>query len=311
VRVRLVCAVMGILNGRVAVVTGSGRGLGREFALALAREGAAVVVNDVGVSLRGDGTDEDPAGDVVAEITAAGGRAVAARDSVADFEAAGRIVATAVDTFGQIDIVVNNAGIVRDRTLVKMDESDFDAVIATHLKGTFNVTRHAAPIMKEAGYGRVVNITSSAGLRGNFGQSNYGAAKAGIMGLTFVWALELGRSGITVNALAPAGITRMTATLSDDGGEVEVPPTLDPSLNAPLVAFLASEQAGHVNGQLFGRTDFSYTIFQHPKQVAWMHRDGGWDVASVAEEFDSMLGQHLQQVGMVMPKGLSQDSARS
>jgi NAD(P)-dependent dehydrogenase (short-subunit alcohol dehydrogenase family) len=302
---------MGILNGRVAVVTGSGRGLGREFALALAREGAAVVVNDVGVSLRGDGTDEDPAGDVVAEITAAGGRAVAARDSVADFEAAGRIVATAVDTFGQIDIVVNNAGIVRDRTLVKMDESDFDAVIATHLKGTFNVTRHAAPIMKEAGYGRVVNITSSAGLRGNFGQSNYGAAKAGIMGLTFVWALELGRSGITVNALAPAGITRMTATLSDDGGEVEVPPTLDPSLNAPLVAFLASEQAGHVNGQLFGRTDFSYTIFQHPKQVAWMHRDGGWDVASVAEEFDSMLGQHLQQVGMVMPKGLSQDSARS
>jgi NAD(P)-dependent dehydrogenase (short-subunit alcohol dehydrogenase family) len=207
--------------------------------------------------------------------------------------------------------VVNNAGIVRDRTLVKMDESDFDAVIATHLKGTFNVTRHAAPIMKEAGYGRVVNITSSAGLRGNFGQSNYGAAKAGIMGLTFVWALELGRSGITVNALAPAGITRMTATLSDDGGEVEVPPTLDPSLNAPLVAFLASEQAGHVNGQLFGRTDFSYTIFQHPKQVAWMHRDGGWDVASVAEEFDSMLGQHLQQVGMVMPKGLSQDSARS
>jgi len=302
---------MGILNGRVAVVTGSGRGLGREFALGLAREGAAVVVNDVGVSLRGDGTDEDPAGDVVAEITAAGGRAVAARDSVADFEAAGRIVATAVDTFGQIDIVVNNAGIVRDRTLVKMDESDFDAVIATHLKGTFNVTRHAAPIMKEAGYGRVVNITSSAGLRGNFGQSNYGAAKAGIMGLTFVWALELGRSGITVNALAPAGITRMTATLSDDGGEVEVPPTLDPSLNAPLVAFLASEQAGHVNGQLFGRTDFSYTIFQHPKQVAWMHRDGGWDVASVAEEFDSMLGQHLQQVGMVMPKGLSQDSARS
>ncbi len=302
---------MGILNGRVAVVTGSGRGLGREFALSLAREGAAVVVNDVGVSLRGEGTGEDPAGSVVAEIEAAGGRAVAARESVADFEGAGRIVAAAVDTFGQVDIVVNNAGIVRDRTLVKMEESDFDAVIATHLKGTFNVTRHAAPIMKEAGYGRVVNITSSAGLRGNFGQSNYGAAKAGIMGLTFVWALELARSGITVNALAPAGITRMTANLSDDGEEVEVPPTLDPSLNAPLVTFLASEQAGHVNGQVFGRTEFSYTLFQHPRQIAWMHRDGGWDVASVAEEFDSMLGQHLQPVGMVMPKGLSQDTARS
>jgi NAD(P)-dependent dehydrogenase (short-subunit alcohol dehydrogenase family) len=307
---------MGILEGRVAVVTGSGRGLGREFALCLAREGAAVVVNDVGVSLRGESTEEDPAGRVVAEIEALGGRAVAARDSVADFEAAGRIVATAVDAFGGIDIVVNNAGIVRDRTLVKMDEGDFDAVIATHLKGTFNVTRHAAPLMKESRYGRIVNITSSAGLRGNFGQTNYGAAKAGIMGMTFVWALELGRSGITVNALAPAGITRMTATLSDDGtaddGEAaEVLPTLDPSLNAPLVAFLASEQAGHVNGQVFGRTDFSYTIFQHPKQVAWMHRDGGWDVASVAAEFDRMLGQHLQPVGMVMPTGLSQDTARS
>ena len=302
---------MGILDGRVAIVTGSGRGLGREFALCLAAEGAAVVVNDVGVSLRGESTEEDPAGQVVAEIEAAGGRAVAARDSVSDFEAAGRIVGTAVDAFGGIDIVVNNAGIVRDRTLVKMDESDFDAVIATHLKGTFNVTRHAAPLMKEAGYGRIVNITSSAGLRGNFGQTNYGAAKAGIMGMTFVWALELARSGITVNALAPAGVTRMTADLSDPDAVAELPPTLDPSLNAPLVAYLASEQAGHVNGQLFGRTDFSYTIFQHPKQIAWMHRDGGWDVAGVAQEFDSMLGQHLQQVGMVMPKGLSQENTRT
>ena len=302
---------MGILEGRVAVVTGSGRGLGREFALCLAGEGAAVVVNDVGVSLRGDATGEDPAGDVVAEIEALGGRAVAARDSVSDFDAAGRIVGTAVDAFGQVDILVNNAGIVRDRTLVKMDESDFDAVIAVHLKGTFNCTRHAAPLMKEAGYGRIINITSSAGLRGNFGQTNYGAAKAGIMGMTFVWALELARSGITVNALAPAGATRMTADLSDPDAVAEMPATLDPSLNAPLVAFLASEQAGHVNGQIFGRTDYSYTIFQHPKQIAWMHRDGGWDVEGVAAEFDSMLGQHLQQVGMVMPKGLSQDNTRT
>jgi NAD(P)-dependent dehydrogenase (short-subunit alcohol dehydrogenase family) len=302
---------MGILEGRVAVVTGSGRGLGREFALCLAREGAAVVVNDVGVSLRGDSTGEDPAGSVVAEIEALGGRAVAARDSVADFEAAGRIVGAAVDAFGQLDIVVNNAGIVRDRTLVKMDESDFDAVIATHLKGTFNITRHAAPLMKGAGYGRIVNITSSAGLRGNFGQTNYGAAKAGIMGMTFVWALELARSGITVNALAPAGVTRMTADLSDPDAVAEMPATLDPSLNAPLVAYLASEQAGHVNGQVFGRTDYSFTIFQHPRQIAWMHREGGWDVQGVAEQFDTMLGQHLQQVGMVMPKGLSQDNTRT
>jgi NAD(P)-dependent dehydrogenase (short-subunit alcohol dehydrogenase family) len=302
---------MGLLDGRAAIVTGSGRGLGREFALALAREGAAVVINDVGVSLGGDDTGEDPAAKVVAEVEELGGRAVAVRDSVSSFEGAARIVAAAQEAFGRVDILVNNAGIVRDRTLVKMSEDDFDAVVATHMKGTFNVARHAAPIMKEAGYGRIVNITSSAGLRGNFGQTNYGAAKAAIMGMTFVWALELGRYGITVNALAPAGITRMTASLSADGEPSDVPPQLDPSLNAPLVAYLASEQAAGVNGQVFGRTDFSYTIFQHPRQIAWMHRDGGWDAASVAEQFDAMLGQHLQPVGMVMPKGLSQDSART
>ena len=150
---------------------------------------------------------------------------------------------TAVDAFGTVDILVNNAGIVRDQTLLKMDESDFDAVIAVHLKGTFNCTRHAAPVMKEKGYGRIVNITSSAGLRGNFGQTNYGAAKAGIMGMTFVWSLELGHYGITVNAIAPSGATRMTAALFERSG-TEPPPEENPALNAPLVAFLASEQAG-------------------------------------------------------------------
>jgi NAD(P)-dependent dehydrogenase (short-subunit alcohol dehydrogenase family) len=299
---------MGLLDGRVAVVTGSGRGIGREFALCFAREGANVVVNDVGVALDGRGTEDDPAAQVCKEIESLGGKDVPNYDSVSDFDAAGRLINTAVESFGTIDILVNNAGIVRDKTLVKMDESDFDSVIAVHLKGSFNCTRHAAPIMKDRGYGRIVNITSSAGLRGNFGQTNYGAAKAGLMGMTFVWALELGRYGITANALAPAGVTRMTGALA---AEAEVPPTLDPSLNAPLVAFLASEHAGHVNGQIFGRTDFSYTLFQHPKQIAWMHRDGGWDVPSVVDQFDTMLGQHLQPVGMVMPKGLSQDEARA
>ena len=298
-----------LLEGRVAVVTGAGRGIGREFALALAREGAAVVVNDIGVGLRGDETGEDPAADVCAEIEAAGGRAVPAHDSVADYEAAGRIIRTAVDSFGQIDILVNNAGIVRDRTLVKMGPEDFDAVIATHLKGTFNCTQHAVGPMKEAGYGRIINITSSAGLRGNFGQTNYAAAKAGIMGMTFVWALELGRSGITANAMAPAGATRMTANLYAEGEEP--PATLDPSLNAPIVVYLASDRAAAVNGQLFGRSDWAFTLFQHPKQIAWMSREGGWDAESLADEFDVMLGQHLQPVGMVMPGGLSQDTARS
>jgi len=298
-----------LLDDRVAIVTGAGRGIGREFALELARQGAAVVVNDLGVGLRGEASDEDPAASVCAEIEAFGGRAVPSHESVTDFEATGRCVQTALDTFGRLDILVNNAGIVRDRTLVKMTEDDFDAVIATHLKGAFNCTRHAVPVMKEAGYGRIVNVTSSAGLRGNFGQTNYGAAKAGIMGMTFVWALELARAGITVNAIAPAGATRMTAALAGDGAEPD--PRLDPAMNAPLVAYLASEAAAHVNGQIFGRTDFSYTLFQHPKQIAWMHRDGGWDTESVAAEFDGMLGQHLQTVGMVMPKGLSQDAARS
>jgi NAD(P)-dependent dehydrogenase (short-subunit alcohol dehydrogenase family) len=191
--------------------------------------------------------------------------------------------------------VVNNAGIVRDRTIVKMDEVDYDAVIAVHQKGTFNTVRHAAPIMKDAGYGRIVNITSSAGLRGNFGQTNYGAAKAAIMGMTFVWALELGRYGITVNAVAPAGLTRMTENLF---GGAEAPPDQNPALNAPLVAFLASEEASYVNGQVLGRTGFAYTIFQTPRQVAEMWNGDGWTPAQVAEHFHEVLGQHLQPVGM-------------
>jgi NAD(P)-dependent dehydrogenase (short-subunit alcohol dehydrogenase family) len=314
---------MGLLDGRVAIVTGSGRGIGREFALCFAREGAKVVINDVGVSLDGQGTQEttaeptvreaerksthegdDPAAQVCKEIAEIGSEAVPNYDSVSDFEGAGRIVQSAVDAFGTVDIVVNNAGIVRDKTLLKMDESDFDAVVAVHMKGTFNVTRHAAEVMKAKEYGRIVNITSSAGLRGNFGQTNYGAAKAAIMGMTFVWSMELGRYGITANAVAPAGATRMTAALYERSGK-EPPPEENPALNAPLVAYLASEQAAHVNGQILGRTEYSYTIFQHPKQIAWMGKDGGWTPAEVAEKFDSGLGQHLQQVGMVMPKSMA------
>jgi NAD(P)-dependent dehydrogenase (short-subunit alcohol dehydrogenase family) len=296
---------MPLLEDRVAIVTGSGRGIGREFALSLASEGAKVVVNDVGASLSGESTEERPAEEVCKEIEAAGGAAVPNFDSVSDFDGARQIVQTAVDAFGKVDILVNNAGIIRDKTLVKMEESDFDAVIGVHLKGTFNCTRHAAPLMREAGYGRIINITSSAGLRGNFGQTNYGAAKAGIMGMTFVWALELGRYGITVNAMAPAGATRMTANLYEKA-DYEPPPTLDPSLNAPLVTYLASEQAGHVNGQVLGRTDYAFTLFQTPRQIAWMWKDGGWDPSGVAEHFDATLGQHVQPVGMVMPKGLDQ-----
>src|SRR2546421_10466738 len=294
-----------MLDGRVAVVTGSGRGIGREFALCFAREGARVVINDVGVSLDGRGTEEDPAAEVCKEIEALGSQGVPNYDSVTDFDGAAGIVQTAVDAFGTVDILVNNAGIVRDKTLVKMDEADFDAVIAVHLKGTFNCSRHAAEVMKDKGYGRIVNITSSAGLRGNFGQTNYGAAKAGIMGMTFVWAMELGRYGVTVNAVAPAGATRMTAALYERSGK-EPPPEENPALNAPLVAFLASEGAAHVSGQILGRTEYAYTLFQHPKQIAWMWKDGGWSAAEGAAKVEATLGPHLQQVGMVMPKSMQQ-----
>jgi NAD(P)-dependent dehydrogenase (short-subunit alcohol dehydrogenase family) len=297
---------MGLLDGRVAVVTGAGRGIGRDIALCLASEGAAVVVNDLGASLDGSGEASGPAEETCETIAKRGGKAVANGDSVSDFAGAGRIIEQAVSEFGSIDILVNNAGIVRDRTLLKMTEEDYDAVVAVHQKGTFNCARHAAPHMREAGYGRIVNITSSAGLRGNFGQTNYGAAKAAIMGMTFVWALELGRYGITVNAVAPAGFTRMTENLF--GGD-EPPPSQDPALNAPLVAFLASEQAGYVNGQVLGRTGFAYTIFQTPRQVAAMWNDAGWSPSEVAEHFHEVLGQHLQPVGMPAHPLLGQQKA--
>ena len=286
-----------LLQGKVAVVTGSGRGIGRGIALALAREGAKLVINDVGCTIDGRGKEGDPAHETVSEIQAFGGEAVPSYDSVADFSAAERIIKTAVDSFGRIDILVNNAGILRDRSIVKMTEEDFDAVIAVHLKGAFNCGRHAIPFMKEQGYGRVINITSSAGLRGNFGQSNYGAAKAGLMGLTLVWAVELGRYGITCNAMAPAGLTRMVGTIP--GGEGKpIPPEMDPSLNGPMIAFLASEKAAHVNGQIFGRRGFAYTIFQTPRPIASLYKPGGFTAGEIAENFDGAFSEHLQPVGI-------------
>lgn len=286
-----------LLQGKVAVVTGSGRGVGRGIALALAREGAKVVINDVGCEVDGRGSAEDPAAQVVNEIKAMGGDAAPNYDSVASFSGAENIIKTAVAKFGRLDILVNNAGIVRDRSIAKMSEEDFDAVLAVHLKGTFNCGRHAIPLMREQGYGRIINITSSAGLRGNFGQSNYGAAKAGIMGLTLVWAIELGKYGITVNAMAPAGLTRMVGTIPGMEGK-EPPPEMNPELNGPMVAFLASEKAAHVNGQIFGRRGFGYTIFQQPRPIAMMYKPGGLSASEIAANFDGVFLEHLQTIGI-------------
>src|SRR5438445_5161587 len=288
---------MGLLDGRVAVVTGAGRGIGRGIALELAREGAKVVVNDAGVETDGRGGSEDPAALVVKEIEQLGGEGAPNYDDVSNFEAAKNIIQTAIDSFGTMDILVNNAGILRDKSLLKMEESEFDAVIGVHLKGTFNCTRHAAPIMKEKSYGRIINITSSAGLRGNFGQTNYSAAKAAIAGMTLTWAIELGKYGITVNAMAPSGVTRMTTGLLGADPE-KIPPEMDPNLNAPMIAFLASEQAAHVNGQVVGRRGYTYTIFQQYKIIAGMNKPGGWTAEEIAKNFDTVLGLYMTAPGM-------------
>jgi NAD(P)-dependent dehydrogenase (short-subunit alcohol dehydrogenase family) len=286
-----------LLEGKVAVVTGSGRGIGRGIALALAREGAKLVINDVGCAVDGRGSEQDPATQVVNEIKALGGQAVPNYDSVSDFSAAANIVKTAVDKFGRLDVLVNNAGIVRDRSISNMSEEEFDSVIAVHLKGTFNCGRHAIPQMREQGYGRIINITSSAGLRGNFGQSNYGAAKAGIMGLTLVWAIELEKYGITVNAMAPSGMTRMTGTIPGIDKD-NPPPEMNPELNGPMIAFLASEKAAHVNGQIFGRRGFGYTIFQQLRPVAMMYKPGGLTASEIAANFNGVFLEHLQPIGI-------------
>jgi NAD(P)-dependent dehydrogenase (short-subunit alcohol dehydrogenase family) len=246
------------LNGKVAIVTGAGRGIGREHALALARAGAKIVVNDLGASLAGEGADEGPAHEVVREIDALGGEAVANGENVADFSGAKRMVDAALGAFGRLDILVNNAGILRDRMLVNMEEHEWDAVIETHLKGHFAPTRHAAAYWRERAKAgeelraRLINTSSPSGVFGNVGQANYGAAKAGIVGLTLIAAQELQRYGVTVNALAPNARTRMTEAAF---GEIPTPgegfDPADPANNSPIVVALCADEAQSITGQVF------------------------------------------------------------
>ena len=251
------------LAGRGAVVTGAGRGIGRAIAELLAAEGAGVVVNDVGAEVDGRGAQASVADEVVDAIRGRGGRAVANHDSVADFRAAQRLIDTAVAEFGAVDILVNNAGILRDRMLFNMAEAEWDGVIAVHLKGTFNCIRHACAHMRQQRSGRIISMSSTSGLYGNSGQANYGAAKDGIAGLTRVVAREMGKYGVTVNAVAPAAATRMMAAIPEsarrarDARGVALPRSqgslgsLAPEDVAPFVVYLATDAAGDINGQTF------------------------------------------------------------
>lgn len=251
---------MGICDGRVAIVTGGGRGIGREHARLLAAQGASVVVNDIGGSVDGAGIDTAPAQAVVDEITAAGGQAVANTDDVSAWAGAEGLIGTAVEAFGGVDVLINNAGILRDRMLVNMTEAEWDAVIKVHLKGTFAPSHFAASYWRERSKagdqvdGRIVNTTSPSGLYGNIGQANYGAAKAGIAAFTIIAAKELGRYGVTVNAVAPAALTRMTEDLGMGQLEGDQREALSPRHIAPIVCWLASPLSASVTARVFDVT---------------------------------------------------------
>ena len=238
-----------LCEGRVAIITGAGRGIGREHALLLAHHGAKVVVNDLGGSMDGEGTDQGPAQEVVDEIKAMGGEAIANTDDISDWDGAERLVQSAIDTFGGLDILINNAGILRDRMLTNMSEAEWDAVIKVHLKGTFAPSRHAAAYWRERSKAgetndaRIINTSSPSGIYGNVGQTNYGAAKAGIASFTIIAAKELGRYGVTVNAIAPAALTRMTEGLGMGQAPEEIKEQMSPAHIAPIVV-LAGQPGG-------------------------------------------------------------------
>ena len=276
---------MGLLEGKVAIVTGAGRGLGREHALVLAKEGATVLVNDVGGSVHGSGADQSPAQEVLATITAAGGTAAVNGDDISSWAGGKGVVDQAIETFGSLDILVNNAGILRDKMSFNMDESDWDDVIRVHLKGHFAAAHHAAVYWRnraKAGEdvtGRIINTTSESGLFGSAGQANYAAAKAGIASLTWVEARELGRYGVTSNAIAPRARTRMTETIfggdgmstGEDGFDA-----WDPKNIANVVAFLAAPASADITGQIFvvfGGNIYAMSAF---KAVGQLTRDAAW-----------------------------------
>lgn len=326
------------LEGKVAVITGAGRGIGRGIALLMASEGARVVVNDPGVNVDGTGHDDGPAAQVVEEIKKAGGTAVPNFDSVATVEGGENIIKTALDNYGRVDILVNVAGILRDRMIFNMSEEEWDAVIQVHLKGHYNTIKPTSILMRQQRWGRIINFSSTSGLVGNAGQANYGAAKAGVAGLTRVVARDLGRYGVTCNAIAPAAATRMTMTVTPQARELRaragiggpqggggagggggaapaatgnggaqaqqaprpqaqaapapgIPMMAAPEMIAPMVAFLATDLAWNINGQIFGVSGGQVSLLNHPLPIRTIYKPGMWTL----EELDQMVPRALLQ----------------
>jgi NAD(P)-dependent dehydrogenase (short-subunit alcohol dehydrogenase family) len=282
---------MGICDGRIVIVTGAGRGLGRAHALEFARQGAKVVVNDLGAELDGRGRSSGPAQDVVDEIAAMGGEAVVNGDDVADWDGAGRLVDTAIKRFGGLDVLVNNAGFVRDRMVVSATEDEWDAVVRVHLKGHFCTARHATAYWREESKAgadvdaRIVNTSSGAGLLGSVGQAAYGAAKAGIAALTLIEAAELGRYGVTANAIAPSARTRMTEGVFTD--MMAKPESgfdaMDPANVSPLVVWLGSAESKGVTGQVFDVRGGEITVYQGWRPGPTIDKRERWDARELGK----------------------------
>jgi NAD(P)-dependent dehydrogenase (short-subunit alcohol dehydrogenase family) len=286
-----------LLNGKVAVITGSGGGIGREFALAAAVSGAQVVVNDIGASLTGDGTDSSPADRVVDEIRTAGGTAIANTDSVATWESAHNIIRSAIEAFGRVDLVINNAGILRDRLFVNMTENEWRAVIDVHLHGTFFVSRAAAPVFRSQNGGSYVHIVSTAGLIGNTGQGNYGAAKMGITALSRTIAIEMARYKVRSNCLSPFAWSRMISSIPTDTPEqqqrVEKLQRMEASKIAPLAVYLGSDLAAAVTGQVFCVRANEIFLMGQSRPLRSVHRADGWTPESVASHAIPSLSSHF------------------
>jgi NAD(P)-dependent dehydrogenase (short-subunit alcohol dehydrogenase family) len=303
------------LAGKVAIVTGAGRGIGRSHALALADAGAKVVVNDLGGSLAGEGSDLTPAQQVVSEIEAAGGDAVADGENVADFAGAERLVRHALDALGRLDILVNNAGILRDRMLVNMTEEEWDAVIAVHLKGHFAPTRHAAAHWRERSKAgdevraRVINTSSPSGVFGNVGQANYGAAKSGIAGFTLIAAQELARYGVTVNCLAPNARTRMTEETFDLGAPAGGFDPLDPANISSVVVALCSDEAQGITGQCFHIWGGAVNALQGWTGGELFQADERWEADALLEALRERYPDGVAPGGMVA--GMQKAGGRS